>query len=104
VGLWKGFVIFSAMSELEPAGESLWGASLSTPRHSTPEAVEAPATRSSTHLSTKHLHQDFGVDLHPTSHATSTEPFHRINKILTAIVACTFPTTVLVKEIRCWDK
>jgi hypothetical protein len=95
-GVLKWVVVLLCVSlKREASRESLWRASLSSSSwhsawHTTAKAVETPASTSS-HLGSKHLHQNLGVDIHSPSHPTSTKTFHWIDKIFTTIVSSTLP-------------
>lgn len=78
-GLLPGSVRLLIMSKLEASRKSLCSSSPAA-WHAAPEAVKAPSASAATsHLGTEHLHEDLGVDLHTTTHSTSTEPFHRVH-------------------------
>lgn len=84
------------MSELEATGEPLRSSTgTTTAGHTTAsKAVEASAAAATTtaHLGTEHLHEDLRVDLHPTSTAAAVESVHRVDEILTTVVAGTLPS------------
>jgi hypothetical protein len=101
----KGILLILSL-EGKAAWEALRSTSSTTTAHTTghsaSKAVESAtttaATSHTTHLRTKHLHENLGIDLHPSTHSTSTKSFHRVYKVLTAIVTSTFPKIVLAKK------
>jgi hypothetical protein len=111
-GVLKWVVVLLCVSlKREASRKSLWCASLSSSSwhsawHAATKAVETPASTSphstASHLGSKHLHQDLGVDTHSSSHPTSTKTFHWIDKIFTTIVSSTLPVLYLVRNQGGW--
>jgi hypothetical protein len=62
-----------------------------------------PSTTHSTstataHLSSKHLHENLGIDIHASTHSATTEALHWIHEIFTTVVPCTLPVCALVSR------